>query len=227
MKLVYTLLALLTANLLHAQTNREIIPRWSADLDIGSSFLAGRPDNVDQQFSGYTKIGFSYRYALGKQWHAVNTGLAIESDRHLTDGYFVVNGGKYTFTQTPSNYKLNELSITYLNIPLQYQYWQHGQGLSFGPVFSYQLSAKSRYKVNDTKFKEDAPIENKFRWGLSFEVLTTAPRWGNRKHAPLFGFGFYYQVSDLVSTGSSFHPITAYLRAGWAIKWLLAAGYGP
>lgn len=218
MKIFFTLLVVATGHLLYAQSGGNIIPHVSVDFDLGSSFLTARPNDVDQQFSGYTKIGVSYRFTPGKKRHAINTGVGLEFDRHLTDGHFVKNGAKYMFTQTPADYKLNELSITYLNVPLQYQYWQRYQAISFGPVFGYQLAATANYKINDTKYREDAPIENKFRWGLSFEMLTIPARWSGRKFAPLFGCGFYYQVSDLVSTGSSFNPLTAYLRFGWAFK---------
>jgi len=101
MKIFFIIVALAISGCIQAQGYRDVIPTWSIDVDLGSSFLVARPDNVDQQFSGYTKIGFSYRYALGKRWHSINTGLAIESDRHLTDGYFVINGGKYTMSCEP------------------------------------------------------------------------------------------------------------------------------
>lgn len=111
---------------------------------------------------------------------------------------------------------MNQLDFYYLNLPIQYQYWKKGRGISFGPVFSYQLAATHRFKVADNRFNEKAPVENKFRWGLGFDIMRA--RQLSKKQMPVTGLGVYYQVSDLVNTGSAFHPLQL------AIKWGLGIG---
>ncbi len=222
MKALYlsVLISFLTTSTFSQQNNNgtDNYPRWQITTGVGLVGMTGLPSGIDQQVSLGAKLEANYNLQLSGK-HYLTMGFGFESNRHIVDGYFTKNGEQYVFSITPPNYKQHEMSLNYLNIPILYKYrWLNTGSVSIGPYAGYLIGSESKYKIGSDKFEVDAPIENKFRWGLQgeWEVFN----FYNTKHktGSVFGMGVQYQLSNNLNDSRSFKPLFAYFKFGIALK---------
>jgi len=205
-----------------SQINNNITgnyPRWQITTGLGVGDMTSLPSasGIEQQISIGVKLDASYNLQLSGK-HYLSMGLGFESNRHIVDGFFIKIGEQYDFSITPPNYKQHEMTLNYLNVPILYKYrWLNTSSISIGPYAGYLISSNSKYKIDIDKFEADAPIENKFRWGLQgeWEVFN----FYNTKHktGSVFGMGVQYQLSNNLDN-PSFKPLYGYFKFGIAIR---------
>lgn len=180
--------------------------------------MTNRPAGIDEQTSIGAKLEVNYNLKLSVK-HYITLGIGFEGSRHIADGYFTKNNGQYNFSITPANYKQHELMLNYLNFPVLYKYrWLNTSSVSIGPYAGFLLGCKSKYKIGTDKFDADAPIENKFRWGLQGEWEVFNFHRANDKSAAVFGMGIQYQLSNYLKDSRSFKPLFGYVKIGIAIR---------
>ena len=193
-------------------------PRFSITTGIGTIAMTGLPSGIDQQTSLGVKFDFTYNFKISGQ-HYLSLGLDYETSNQVVDGYFTKENGQYGFSITPPNYKQHELRMQYLNMPVLYKYrWLNTSAVSIGPFIGYLIDAESRYKISSKKYKNDALIENKFRWGLQFEAEFLNLSTLKNKTGVSFAFGCQYQLSNYLNDSRSFKPFFPYLKLGFTFK---------
>lgn len=204
-----------------AQTQKSITdayPRFSIAAGGGFVSMHRLPSGVDEQISTAFRLDLRYNLPLADR-HYISIGVGYESNRHIVDGFFYKSlSDEYQFDLTPPNFKQHELQMQYINVPVFYKYrWMNTAGINVGPFFGWLIDAQSKYKMFTTKYKEDAPVENKFRWGLQAEseVMTFNKR---ARGGTIASFGFQYQLSDFLNEGRSFRPFLGYVKLGIAIR---------
>ncbi len=222
MKALYLsgLIAFLTTSSFSQQINNgtDAYPRWQITAGIGGLIMTDMPSGINQQICLGVKFDAGYNLLLSGN-HYLTVGIGYENNSYIVDGYFTKSNEQYNFSITPPNYKQHEMSLHYLNVPILYKYrWLNTGSVSIGPYAGYLIGSESKYKIGSDKFEVDAPIENKFRWGLQGEWEFF--NFSNTKHktGSVFGMGIQYQLSNNLNDNRSFKPLFAYFKFGIAIK---------
>lgn len=220
MKTLYTFGLLLSAITCFSQdsvvTSDDFYPRWQFTTGIGFTEPSGLPAGVHKQISVAVLPLVIFNLPLASKTHYLSIGVGYESNRHIIDGRFVKTGNDHSFITTPPHYKQNEIQMNYLHFPILYRNAQlSGISMAVGPYLGYLVKAESNYKVDNTFYRDDPVIQNKFRVGLVLEadfVLRTA---GSAR--PIFGYGIHYQLTNNLENSKSFKPLTGYLKIGFAL----------
>lgn len=191
------------------------------NLDLGLTTLSGLPDQVDQQVSTAAHIGLMKNIHVAKKRYYIATGLEYVEGRYIADGHFTQNGNEYNFELTPGNYKQHETVIRSLRVPVIFKLMPRmpSQALGIGVYADYILDAKSKYKIDTEHYQSDAPIENKFGMGLEMdmEFLLTKKTFRYQRFTSVLGYGFRYQLTNYLKGSRSFHPLSGFIRLGFAL----------
>ncbi len=222
MKALYisVLICFLASSSFSQQKNNENgnYPRWQITAGIGGLIMTDLPSGIDQQICLGVKFDAGYNLLLSGK-HYLTVGIGYENNSYIVDGYFTKNNDQFNFSITPDNYKQHEMSLHYLNVPILYKYrWLNTGSVSIGPYAGYLIGSNSKYKIGNDKFEADAPIENKFRWGLQGEWEFFNFSNTKNKSGSIFGMGVQYQLSKNLNDSRSFKPLFAYFKFGIAIK---------
>lgn len=185
-------------------------------VSVGNSILVNKLNGISHQLSPQSISQLLVNFPVGKT-KFISSGMGYETNRHLIDGIFTKNQDQFSFQLAPANYTQNEILLDYLNIPVLFKQ-KAGESsnsdfhISFGPVFSFLVLANQKAKINGTKQKVEAPVENKFRFGmgLDFDIKKK-----NKGAKGIFGGGLYYQITKNQKDSKSFTPLTAYFRVGF------------
>jgi|GEM_PF-5591163 len=185
-------------------------------VSIGNSIFINKLSGTTHQLSPQSTSQLLVNFPVGKN-KFISSGMGYETNRHLIDGIFIENQNQFSFQQAPANYTQNEILLDYLNIPV-YLKQKVGESsnsdfhISIGPVFSYLVLSNQKAKINGTKQKVEAPVENKFRLGLGLDFDVKKKNKGPKG---IFGGGIYYQVTKNLKDSKSFAPLTACFRVGF------------
>lgn len=186
-------------------------------VSLGNSLFTNLLNGTTHQLSPQVITQINCNVTL-KNYFYLKTGIGYESNRHLVDGYFSKSGNNYTYQQVPFNYTQNEILLDYLNLPLliKKDFNKNNESsfnLGIGPIFGYLVNATQKTKINGIKTETNAPVENKFRYGLCLD-FDRKTKVGKMKSKGVFGWGLYYQLSHHLKDGKSFQPLTAYFKFG-------------
>lgn len=180
-------------------------------------YLLNRPKNIDVKSAGAVSFSYGYLFDFKGEWN-ISPQLSFVSSQYIMDGLFFDNAGNRTFEVTPNNYKQSTLNVYSLRLPIIINKKVIGDNknalfLGFGPYFEYHLNATQSYKVGNDKFKNTAPIDNNFQFGLQYEL-------GIKKSSQLFkngiylSFGMSYQMSDLLNQNESYNLLASFAKCG-------------
>jgi hypothetical protein len=215
--LIYLVISLLPV-VVNSQ-EKQVITKTNFDfaVSLGNSFFTNLLQGSTHQISPYFNTQVNINIPL-KTFTFITTGIGYEANRHLVDGFFSKIGNSYNFQTVPFNYTQNEILLDYFNVPvlLKHDFNKNPDAnfnLGIGPVFSYLVASKQSSKINGMKVESDAPIENKFRYGmcLDFNLKRQA---GKMKTKGVVGWGIYYQFSRHLKDKQSFQPFAGYFRFG-------------
>ncbi|HLG40321.1 MAG TPA: outer membrane beta-barrel protein [Chitinophagaceae bacterium] len=208
--------------LLQIQANSQELKKISFDLTVslGNSILVNMLTGTDQLLSPYSQTNLFINIPFQKQVF-LSTGIGYESNRHLVDGRFLKSQDQYDYQQAPPDYTQNEILLDYINIPV---FIKNNFGKSeaqdlnigIGPTIGYLVDSKQKAKISGNEITTEAPVENKFRYGINLD-FDLKRKFGKNKMKGVFGWGLYYQLSKNVSESKSFVPLTAYIRFGIGI----------
>lgn len=191
---------------------------------IGGTYLTQKPKNVDALTRSTSMLYYSYRIPLKSNW-SFHPALGFTSTRYIMDGIFTKQNNKYSFGLSPDNYKLSYLQIYSARMPLLARYtfstYNHPKypdrvkenSVAFGGYVDYMFITKQYYKIGEKKYKEDAMIENKLTFGIAVEL--TALRGKKTVGGVSLSYGAMYQLSNYLSGGKSFKPLTLYIKLGF------------
>jgi hypothetical protein len=204
------------------QIYSQEVNKISFDLttSLGNSILTKMLTGTDQQASLFAQTNFYINIPI-RQSILLSTGIGYENNRILVDGYFSESSGQYSYQVVPVNYTQNEILLDYFNIPILFrkefekrEFLQISVG--FGSILGYLVDAKQKAKINGNKVTSDAPIENKFRYGINLDCEFKRKSNKNNLNG-IFAIGLYYQISKYIEQNKSFVPFTAYIRFGTGI----------
>jgi len=194
--------------------------QYEIGVGLGSALITNKPHNVDLQssFNGFFYVHREFRLSPRLIFEPT---LNLASARYFMDGSFKEDAnGKISFGITPTNYKQNRLSFTSIKMPLLLKYeWfsnSSGEGISIGigPYLEYLVTAKQQFKIDETNYSENAPIDDRFHAGLAFDFGTSGAVL--KKNRLGFGGGLQYQLTNyLKNNNPSFKPLVFYLRVGY------------
>ncbi len=197
---------------------------WSQNeigVSLGGAILTEKPSNIDVQssFAGtlYGQKEFRFRNRM-----IIQPTLYVQVSEYIMDGHFEKSPSeKANFQITPSNYKQHEMSITSLrgNLFVKYQIFSNasGEGISIGlgSYIEYLMSKKQLFKIDQSNYSENAPIDNSILWGISLDFGTSGVVQKSNRVG--FGAGLHYQLSNYLEENPSFKPIIFYIRVGLRI----------
>lgn len=192
-------------------------------LSIAGYYATQRPANVDIIGSGGGIISIAHSFKLKKDW-TVQPQLQINGGRYIMDGIFTKSPtNSYSFDVTPINYKQSVLTMYSFKVPvfLRYtilrdesKYSMPLVSIGLGPYGEYLFSAQQKYKIGIENFKEKAPIQNKFQYGIAMDLGIYGKAIKKNFSNLSFHFGIHYQLSDYLKDNTSFKPIVGYLGLG-------------
>jgi hypothetical protein len=221
MKYYLSLILIFLYRLSFAQEIPEkVYPKFSLTAQAGFSKMTGLPKNIDEQMSFGSSIRLHYNLQLtkNKKPFYLTSGIGYERYRYITDGMFNRNNEGYFFVPTPNDYKQHEIDMQFLHVPLLFKFVPfHESATSIGFYGNYLLKAKSKYKIGADKFSAEAPVENKFQFGLAFDQEFILFSNKQKKTSPVLGFGANYQLSKFISDNRSFKPLSGYVKIGIAL----------
>jgi hypothetical protein len=218
-KIILSIFTLLFCSVGRSQKDTSIVdlPRFEFAMAFGGVEMIDLPSYMDELFTFGYKIEFCYNLRLA-QTHYITIGAGLQLDRYIVDGLFTYNNGIYDFESTPDNYKQNQLRISSLQFPLMYKAQVYkGIGLALGGYVAVDTDVSNEYKIQSTTYEGDLPTQNKFQWGLRFDMSVT-PQKRTSRLGIVYGLGLQYQVSGFLDDQSSFHPLFGFFRLGLVLE---------
>jgi hypothetical protein len=182
-----------------------------------SNYATHRPAGIDVVSSIGGTFGYGRSFQVKNSW-TVFAQVQFSASTYIMDGLFKEDSTGSRFDVTPDDYKQSSLTMYSFKLPVLMRYCMLStdKGAAFfavGPYIDYVFSAKQKYKVGSENHLENAPIDNRFNYGLSAEMTISK---GSKRRMSL-SYGLSYQLSEFLSNRTSFKPLSPYLRIGIGI----------
>ncbi|HYF29944.1 MAG TPA: outer membrane beta-barrel protein [Chitinophagaceae bacterium] len=222
MKPFYTAFILLLSSTAFSQndtiSSADYYPRWQYSTSMGANKMTRLPDGIDEQISTSASVLVNYNLHLAKKKHYLSIGIGYETSRFIADGMFIRNGSDYSFAVTPTDFKQNEIQLSYLHFPVLYKFAAFRKSaVSVGPFAGYLVDGKDKFKFGSSKQETEAHIQNKWRAGVVLDAEFIL-RSRSKRLAPVLGYGLQYQFTNHLKDSKSFKPFSAFIRIGFAIE---------
>ncbi|HRP90453.1 MAG TPA: hypothetical protein PKX92_10480 [Edaphocola sp.] len=212
--------------ILSAITCSALVFQSSAQTQIGVGvngfYATQRPSNVDIISASGGFFHIAHNFKLNKNWN-LEPQIQLGGSKLIMDGLFYKSLlNEYEFVNTSASVKQSYLQLYSVRFPvhLKYALFKDSQGKPFGylgagPYAEYIALAKQYYKIGNDNFKGNAPIQNKFNYGLSFELsLYGNGIFKNGKNPFSLHVGGMYQMSEYLKDKPSFTPFMPYIKLG-------------